>query len=56
MQGEELVITAGVGAFSSAAKPSISIDGVNLPITADGSAIYKSTAGAPGITSKRIIH
>ena len=54
MQGEELVITAGVGAFSSAAKPSISIDGVNLPITADGSAIYKSTAGAPGITSKRV--
>ena len=54
MQGEELVITAGVGAFSSAAKPSISIDGVNLPITADGSAIYKSTAGAPGINSKRV--
>jgi len=54
MKGEELVITAGVGAFSSAAKPSISIDGVNLPITADGSAIYKSTAGAPGINSKRV--
>ena len=54
MQGEELVITAGVGAFSSAAKPSISIDGVNLPITADGSAIYKATAGAPGMNSKRV--
>jgi len=47
MQGEELVITAGVGA-------SISIDGVNLPITADGSAIYKATAGAPGMNSKRV--
>ncbi len=54
MQGEELVITAGVGAFSSAAKPSISIDGVNVPITADGSATYKTTAGAPGASSKKV--
>jgi gliding motility-associated protein GldM len=54
MSGEELIITAGVGAFSSAAKPSISVDGVAIPITADGSATYKSTAGAPGLNSKRV--
>ena len=54
MSGEELIITAGVGAFSSAAKPTISVDGTVIPITADGSATYKSTAGAPGLNSKRV--
>jgi gliding motility-associated protein GldM len=39
LSGEELVITAGVGAFSSAAKPTISIDGVVIPVGADGSAV-----------------
>jgi gliding motility-associated protein GldM len=55
MSGEELVITAGVGAFSSAAKPTISIDGVVVPVGTDGSAVYKSVAGAtPGVQSKRV--
>ena len=55
MSGEELVITAGVGAFSSAAKPTISIDGVVVPVGADGSAMYKSVAGAtPGVQRKRV--
>jgi hypothetical protein len=54
MTGEELVITAGVGAFSSAAKPTISIDGNTVPITPDGTAIYKTTAGAPGPNMKRV--
>ena len=54
MSGEELVITAGVGAFSSAAKPTITIDGVVLPIGPDGSATYKTTAGNPGENSKRV--
>jgi gliding motility-associated protein GldM len=55
MSGEELVITAGVGAFSSAAKPTISIDGVVVPVGVDGSAIYKSVAGSTaGIQRKRV--
>jgi gliding motility-associated protein GldM len=55
LSGEELVITAGVGAFSSAAKPTISIDGVVIPVGADGSAVYKSVAGStPGIQRKRV--
>jgi gliding motility-associated protein GldM len=55
MSGEELVITAGVGAFSSAAKPTISIDGVVVPVGADGSAMYKSVAGStPGVQRKRV--
>jgi len=54
MSGDDLVITAGVGAFSSAAKPTVSIDGAVVPITADGSAIFKTTAGAAGENSKRV--
>ena len=55
MSGEELVITAGVGAFSSAAKPTVSIDGVVVPVGIDGSAIYKSVAGtSPGVQRKRV--
>jgi hypothetical protein len=55
MSGEELVITAGVGAFSSAAKPTISIDGVVVPVAADGSAVYRSVAGStPGVQRKRV--
>jgi len=55
MSGEELVITAGVGAFSSAAKPTVSIDGVVVPVGVDGSAIYKSVAGtSPGVQRKRV--
>jgi gliding motility-associated protein GldM len=55
MSGEELVITAGVGAFSSAAKPTISIDGVVIPVGVDGSAVYKSVAGSTsGIQRKRV--
>jgi len=54
MSGEELVITAGVGAFSSAAKPTISIDGAVLPIGPDGTASYKSVAGTPGLNTKRV--
>jgi hypothetical protein len=52
--GRDSIITAGVGAFSSAAKPTISIDGTVVPITADGSAIYKTTATTPGENSKRV--
>ncbi len=54
MSGEELVITAGVGAFSSAAKPTVSIDGAVVPVGPDGSATYKSVAGAPGVNTKRV--
>lgn len=54
MAGEELVITAGVGAFSSAAKPTISVDGNVLSIGTDGTASYKTVAGNPGLNSKRV--
>jgi gliding motility-associated protein GldM len=54
MPGEELVITAGVGAFSKAAKPSISIDGASVALKPDGSAEYKTTVSNSGSNTKRV--
>lgn len=54
MPGEQLVITAGIGAFSKAAKPTVSIDGAVVPLKEDGSAEYKMTAGASGTFTKKV--
>lgn len=54
MPGEELVITAGVGAFSKAARPSITIDGANIAIKEDGSAEYKTTVSNSGSNTKKV--
>ncbi len=54
MPGEELVITAGIGAFSKAAQPSISIDGANVPLNTEGTAEYKTRVGASGTGIKRV--
>lgn len=54
MSGEELTITAGVGAFSSAAKPTIMVDGSVIAIGPDGSATYKTTVNSPGENTKRV--
>ncbi len=54
MPGQELTITGGVGAFSSAAQPSVSVDGATVPLTPDGTALYKTTVGGPGSYSKKV--
>ncbi|MEJ7684300.1 MAG: GldM family protein [Segetibacter sp.] len=54
MPGQELVITAGVGAFSKSARPSISIDGAGMPLNPQGVAEYKTTVGGPGSYSKKV--
>jgi hypothetical protein len=54
MPGEELVITAGVGAFSKAARPTVTIDGANVALKPDGSAEYKTTVGASGSNTKKV--
>lgn len=54
MPGMELKITGGVGAFSSAAKPIVSIDGSVVPLNAQGVAEYKTTVGGPGSYSKKV--
>jgi len=54
MPGEELVITAGIGAFSKAAQPSVSIDGANVSLNAEGTAEYKTRVGGSGAGIKRV--
>jgi gliding motility-associated protein GldM len=54
MPGQELVITAGVGAFSKAAKPSITVDGSGVGLNAEGVAEYKTKVGGPGTYSKTV--
>ncbi|MBO9200261.1 MULTISPECIES: type IX secretion system motor protein PorM/GldM [Niastella] len=48
MPGDPVEITAGVGAFSDAAKPKITINGQSMPITAEGTALFKTTASGTG--------
>lgn len=48
MPGDEIEVTAGVGSFSAAAKPTIVINGQNIPLNSDGAAVYKTTAAGAG--------
>jgi gliding motility-associated protein GldM len=54
MPGEELIITAGIGAFSKAAKPNVTIDGSNVSVKEDGSAEYKTTVSGSGAGVKHV--
>ncbi|MBX2931736.1 MAG: gliding motility protein GldM [Chitinophagaceae bacterium] len=55
MPGEEIIINAGVGAFSSAAKPSVTIDGAGAQALPDGSYEYKFSAPtAAGEYTKKV--
>ena len=48
MPGQDIEIKAGVGAFSKAAQPAISIGGSSVPIGDEGYALYKGQAGGVG--------
>lgn len=48
MPGQELEITAGVGAFSKAAKPTVTINGAPVGLNEEGVALYKTTVNAAG--------
>jgi len=54
MPDQELTITGGVGAFSSAAQPIVSVDGSTIPLNADGVAEYKTKVGGPGAYTKKV--
>jgi hypothetical protein len=47
MPGQEISITAGIGAYSSAAQPQISIGGSSVPVI-DGKGIYKRNVSGTG--------
>ena len=48
MPGDNIEITAGVGAFSEAAKPKIYVNGQLQNLTTDGVAVFKTTASGSG--------
>jgi gliding motility-associated protein GldM len=43
--GQELVISAGIGAFSKNVKPIITMGGRNIPMDDDGVSVYKTNVG-----------
>jgi gliding motility-associated protein GldM len=45
--GDEVIITAGLGGYNKDLKPSVKIDGQEVPIGENGQAIFKTTAGSP---------
>ncbi|WP_245645523.1 type IX secretion system motor protein PorM/GldM [Niabella ginsenosidivorans] len=55
LPGQEFNITAGVGAFSKNAKPTVTIDGTPVPLNSNGLAEYKTVAGGPGTYSKKVM-
>ena len=56
LPGDDLIIRAGVGAFSKAAKPQIYVDGQSIPLKTDGLAEYtlKIGEGYVGEQSKKV--
>ncbi|MEO7800586.1 MAG: GldM family protein, partial [Ginsengibacter sp.] len=48
MPGQEVEVTAGVGAYSKAAQPQITIGGAPQSLSADGRAVYKFQASGTG--------
>ncbi|GAB3016956.1 gliding motility protein GldM [Niabella terrae] len=54
LPGSEFTITAGVGAFSKNARPTVTIDGTPVPLNANGLAEYKSIAGSPGNYTRKV--
>jgi gliding motility-associated protein GldM len=49
MPGDELEIKAGIGAFSTAATPTVTINGTNYPVNAEGVADFKTKVSSTGI-------
>lgn len=54
MPGDELDVTAGIGAFSAAAKPDIYINGAHQTLNADGAAEYKTKVESAGEKSVEV--
>lgn len=48
MPGQEIEITAGLGAFSKTKLPTVSVNGAGVPLNEKGQAVYKAQAGAIG--------
>ncbi len=55
MPGEKIDITAGVGAYSAAAAPEVTIGGNRIPVGANGRAEYTITASGAGDRSVPVV-
>ena len=55
MPGEEMEINAGVGAYSKAAQPKISIGGASMPLAEDGRATSKFKVSGSGSKSVPVV-
>jgi gliding motility-associated protein GldM len=56
MPGDELDVTAGIGAYSAAAKPDIYINGAKQELNADGAALYKTKVSSTGSIPVKIVY
>jgi gliding motility-associated protein GldM len=54
MPGDELEVTAGIGAFSAAAQPKVYINGSLQPLNAEGTADYKTKVSSTGTVNVKI--
>jgi gliding motility-associated protein GldM len=52
--GQPLEVYAGVGAFSNAAKPTVTVNGNPVPVDAKGMATYKTVAGGAGTSTLKV--
>jgi gliding motility-associated protein GldM len=55
MPGQELTITAGIGAYNADARPTVTIDGQTVQLNPNGVAEYKTTAGGTGSYTKNVV-
>ena len=57
MPGQEMTITAGIGAYNNTAegRPTVTIDGTSVALNDNGVAEYKSTAGGTGSYTKHVV-
>jgi hypothetical protein len=55
MPGQELVVTAGVGAFNSQARPTVTIDGSSIPLNENGVAEKKFQVSGGGTRKVHVV-
>ena len=55
MPGQEITLTAGIGAYNAEAKPVVTVDGATAAVNANGVAEYKFTAGSAGSYTKHVV-
>ena len=55
MPGQEITLTAGIGAYNAQSRPSVTVDGVAAPVNANGVAEYKFNASGTGSYTKHVV-